>query len=584
MVYRPEHPNPQFERSSYRCLNGIWGFEIGTPEGRIGRELAGSIVVPFCPESELSGIGLRDFITDCVYTREIEVSREDLEGRLVLHFGAVDYLTEVYVNGSFVVRHIGGYTPFEADIAPFAHVGANRITVCVHDDVRENTASGKQSKKRESFGCFYTRTTGIWQTVWLERTPENYIKNVKFFPDAEHGSVGVEVETAGRGVLSVRVCYEGKEVAQAEADADAVCKLSLPLAVKKLWEPGAGRLYDVELTFGQDRVKSYFGLRDVKYSGRKFLLNGKSVFQRLVLDQGYYSDGIYTAPNAEAIKDDIRISMSLGFNGARPHQKLFEPRYLYECDKAGYMVWGEYASWGILYETLDSLEQFLAEWKEAVLRDFNHPCIVQWCPLNEAWTNLEDKSKVRDIRFVESVYAYTKRLDPTRPCVDTSGGYHGRHTDLFDFHCYHSPEEIGEYIKAIEEKGELIMDTLYPAVKEEGAMYDGNLPLNASEFGGVAYQPHGGVNGVQSAETCVRERSAWGYRVCDSESDFADLYVRATEQLLACKKISGFCYTQLYDVEQEQNGLFTYEREAKLSADALARIAACNRRRAAIEE
>ncbi len=571
MAYRSEHPNPQFRRDSYECLNGKWEYEIGKADGKINASLSSEIEVPFCPESKLSGIERTDFIPDCIYSKIIRLSEYDLKERLVLHFGAVDYRAKVYLNGQKIVEHVGGYTPFEAVLGDAAVVGENRITVVVHDDIREKYAGGKQSAKLESFGCFYTRTTGIWQTVWLERIPHEYIRSFRFFPSVEDTSFDAVVTVEGEGEVTVRALYEGREVGFAREEISYRKRLHVPLLERHLWEIGAGRLYDVEITFGADKIYSYFGLRSTKYEGRKYLLNGESVFQRLVLDQGYYPDGIYTAVDDDTLKRDIALAQALGFNGARLHQKLFEPRYLYYCDKAGYLVWGEYASWGRGYENLDGIGQFLGEWREAVERDFNHPCIVQWCPMNEAWTNLDDPKKVRDVRFVEAVYAFTKALDPTRPCVDVSGGYHGTHTDLYDFHCYHTPEEITEYIKAIEEKNELVMDTLYAKDPEEGTLYCESLPLNASEYGGTAFKAGG------------QTENGWGYRNCATEADFIEQYVRATEQWLACEKMSGFCYTQLYDVEQEQNGLYTYDRKPKLSEDGMAKIAACNRTKAAIE-
>lgn len=583
-MYRTEHPNPQFRRDSYECLNGKWEFEIGTGTGKTNCPLSSVIEVPFCPESALSGIGIKDFIPDCVYSRTVYAAEKDLEGRLVVHFGAVDHTADVYLNGIWLCRHEGGYTPFETELNSAARIGENRLTVVVHDDVRENTPSGKQSAKPQSYGCFYTRTTGIWQTVWMERTPREYIRSVRFFPDAERASVSAEITAEGEGKIKIRVLYEGKEVGKAEETLAFRKRIEIPLSEKHLWEAGAGRLYDVEITYGKDKVYSYFGLRNVRYDGRKFLLNGKSVFQRFVLDQGYYPDGIYTAPTAETMEKDIGLAQKLGFNGARLHQKVFEPLYLYYCDRAGFMVWGEYASWGVHYETLEALGIFAAEWREAIERDFNHPCIVQWCPLNEVWENLDDKSKVRDLRFVEAVYALTKMLDETRPCVDVSGGYHGRFTDLYDFHCYHTPEEIAEYVKAIEERGDLVMDTIYSASPEQGTLYDGSLPLNASEYGGVAYAKDGTAHGLNGSVACVQETQDWGYRACSSEAEFAEQYVKATEELLSCRKISGFCYTQLYDVEQEKNGFYTYERRSKLSELSAKRIAECNAKISAIEE
>lgn len=565
---RVEHPNPQFMRSSYTCLNGAWDF--GKCKYEKGAVLPYRIEVPFVPESPLSGIGDRTFIPDCVYSREIEVTADDLRGRLVLHFGAVDYIAKVYINGKKATEHVGGYTAFEVDITPYVSVGKNVITVAVHDDVRENIPSGKQSKEPESHGCFYTRSTGIWQTVWLERTPLKYIKSVKFYPQPDYKTVKAEILTEGCGDVSIKVFYHGKQVGKAEGRIEYRHIFDIELSELHLWSVGDGKLYDVEIAFGSDRVESYFGFRFVKYDGMKFMLNGKSVFQRLVLDQGYYEDGIYTAKDCKQFSADIALSKALGFNGARLHQKIFEQRFLYECDKAGYMVWCEFPSWGMKCDSVKALGTFVSQWSEVIEQYFNHPSIVTWCPLNEAWEDLDNKKLVRDVRFVETAYNVTKLLDATRPCVDTSGGYHGRYTDVFDFHNYHTGEETVRYIRDIETTNTLTMDTLYaPECAQEVIPYNTKLPINASEYGGMIFA---GTDG------------GWGYQSPKSEKSFLNEYIRMTEAYLGCKKISGFCYTQLYDVEQEQNGLYSYTRGKKFSDGTMRKIAACNARVAAIEE
>ncbi len=569
-MYRNEHPNPQFKRDFYICLNGLWEFGKGKCLNSQSPDLKNMIEVPFCPESVLSGIGDTDYIPDCVYSRLINVSQEDLSGRLVLNFGAVDYIAEVYVNGKFAVRHVGGYTAFGVNITPFAVVGENRITVVVHDDIRENIPSGKQCKEPEPHGCFYMRTTGIWQTVWLEKTPENYIKKVKFYPDPANNSVKTEVFAEGCAQAKINVFFEGRLVGSAEGYTEYRRVFDVPLSEAHLWEVGKGNLYDVDVVFGEDKVNSYFGLRTVSYDGKKFTINGKSVFQRLVLDQGYYEDGIYTAKEAEQFENDIKLSMSLGFNGARLHQKVFEQRYLYESDKAGYIVWGEFPSWGMKYDCLDSLGTFISQWSEVIEQYFNHPSIVIWCPLNEVWEDLENSKLIRDIRFVEAAYSATKALDGTRPCIDASGGYHGKFTDIFDFHNYHLSKKTLKYVEDINNSDMLTMDKTYaPAAAQESVLYDGKLPLIASEYGGMAYSCKG---------------KNWGYHTFDSEEDFLAEYLKMTKSYLSCEKISGFCYTQLYDVEQEQNGLFFYNRKRKFSDKILKEIADCNKLAAAIEK
>lgn len=571
---KPLHPDPQFERANYECLNGTWGFSYGKIAGKENCAFDGAIRVPYCPESELSGVHTTDFIPDCAYTREIDVRKEDLDGKLWLRFGAVDYRAEVYINGKLAGSHTGGFTAFAVEITPFVTAGRNRITVAVHDDAHEKTPRGKQSDRPDSYGCFYTRVTGIWQTVWLERTPAQYIKSLRFTPDAAHGKVRIDIAVAGKARAEVAVTYNGRVAGRAAGEADGNATFDIALDEIHLWEIGAGRLYDVCVRFGDDEVKSYFGLRDVAYCGKRFTVNGKSVYQRFVLDQGYYPRGVYTPERDAQYGEDIALAQSLGFNGARLHQKVFAPRYLYECDRRGFLVWGEYASWGVAIDDVRSLETLRAEWTEAVEQMRNHPCVAAWCPLNETWEDLSDATRVRDVRLPEGMYRATKSLDPTRPCVDVSGGYHGKHTDIADFHCYESYAAIKSRLQTLA-YGKADFPKMYAAGEDIG--YNGE-PLVLSEFGGVTFN---GVKPPPSA--CVRETAAWGYDTAQSKEAFVADYVKTVDMLLSCAELSGFCYTQLYDVEQEQNGLFTFDRKPKLGKELMRKIAECNRRTAAIE-
>lgn len=553
-IPRAEHPNPQFERKNWTNLNGEWEFEIDYGKSGIEREfykrdsLDGKIIVPFCPESELSGVGHKDFMAAVWYRRTFPITKQQLSGRVILHFGAVDYEAVVYVNQKEVGRHCGGYTSFAFDIADFVAEGENVLTVCAIDDVRNPyQPRGKQSERYYSHDCDYTRTTGIWQTVWLEYIPENYIKNAWFYPDANNCKVTIKADLQGCGTLEVLTAYQGKETGKASAvSKGGTVWLELPLTEKHLWECGNGRLYDVTLNFGEDEVKSYFGLRSIRFDGMKFLLNDKSVFQRLVLDQGFYPDGIYTAPTEEALARDIELSLAAGFNGARLHEKVFEPRFLYHCDRMGYMVWGEYANWGFDHTNADGLSAFLSEWREALTRDFNHPAIVCWCPFNETW---DLNGRRQDNRILESVYRETKALDSTRPCVDTSGNFHVV-TDIFDVHTYIQDVEEFKKIFSDFEAGEELKVQCH-----ERQMHKGE-PVNISEYGGIRWDESGVSDG-------------WGYGDAPKTKDeFLARLKGLTDVILDSNKIFGFCYTQLYDVEQEVNGLYTYERKPKFdSAD-----------------
>lgn len=604
---RPEHPQPQFQRKNWQNLNGPWRFAFDF--GRSGRnrkwqevtattpalekqgllenenlfENWGSaphgnlftqeIIVPFCPESKLSGLNYQDFIPACWYQREIQVTENQLLvdeaghlGKIRLHFGAVDYFCEVFVNGVSVGTHQGGYASFYFDIEEQLLPGTNTLTVYVEDDPRSGLQpGGKQSRFFYSRGCDYTRTTGIWQTVWLEFFPAEFIENFRFFPNVAESSVTVEVKTGGLEMkeLTATVFYEGRKMGRVQSQLTTpFTTLQIPLAEKHLWELGAGRLYDVELTYGNDVVKSYFGLREVSFSGYKFLLNGQAVFQRTVLDQGFYPDGIYTAPSDEALKQDIELSLACGFNGARLHEKAFEPRFLYHADQAGYLVWGEMANWGLDLSKYEAIVHFLPEWQELIARDFNHPAIVTWCPMNETW-DVEGHPQRNEI--LELVYRTTKQFDPTRPVVDTSGNYHVI-SDFYDLHDYcQDPKVFQEHFTGTLQKNGEFWDE--HAARQT---YRPNMPFCVSEYGGIKWDPESDP------------ASAWGYGDAPkTEEEFFTRYQGLTEVLLHHPKIFGFCYTQLYDVEQEKNGLYTYERKPKFDVTRFKKI---NGQKAAIEK
>ena len=408
-IPRSEHPKPQFRRDSWMNLNGLWAFEIDN--GRSGKarglsaadaQLSGQILVPFCPQSELSGVNHKDFLSGVWYRRTFELTKEQLSGRVVLHFGAVDYRCEAFVNGVGVGAHTGGYVSFCFDVTEAVHEGENVITVYAEDDERDPLIPrGKQSELFYSHGCDYTRTTGIWQTVWMEFLPETHIEKIKIFPNVETGSFDVEALLKGAGTLTVEAAYEGRPMGAASVKAEGgLVRLHLPLQETHLWELGCGRLYDLKLTYGEDKVQSYAGLRSVRLDGYRFLLNGKSVFQRTVLDQGFYPDGIYTAPSDQALENDIHLSMACGFNGARLHEKIFEERFLYHCDRLGYMVWGEFPNWGLDVTRPDAVYSVLPEWLEEMERDFNHPALIGWCPFNETWDRDHRKQDDNVLRAV----------------------------------------------------------------------------------------------------------------------------------------------------------------------------------------
>lgn len=566
-IPRSEHPDPQFQRKDWLNLNGEWDFEFdfgnsGLRAGVLEKdEWSRKINVPFCPESKLSGIEYTDFIAAVWYRKSVTVTEAQLEGRVLIHFGAVDYETYLYVNGEEAGYHKGGYTSFTFDITEFLTAGENVIAVNARDDVRDPLVPrGKQSELYNSHGCDYTRTTGIWQTVWLEFVPKAYVKSFKLFPDTVNATLGVSAVVEGEGAFKAEAFYDGRLVGSFEKTAAGFVSGDIKLSETHLWEVGCGRLYDLKITFGDDEISSYFGLRDIRIDGYKVLINGKSVFQRLVLDQGFYADGIYTAPSDEALEKDIRLSLAVGFNGARLHQKVFEPRFLYHCDRLGYIVWGEFGNWGLDYSRDGALEAMLPQWCESVARDFNHPAIVGWCPFNETWDR--DGRKQND-ELLRIVYRVTKQLDETRPCIDTSGNFHVE-TDIFDVHDYEQKVEIfkGNYDRLMTEG---VLFEHFPDRQE----YDGKKPAFVSEYGGIQWSL--GSRG-----------DAWGYgNAPKSEQEFIDRYKGLTDALLDNERMFGFCYTQLYDIEQEQNGLYYYDRSPKFAPEIFRRI---NSRKAAIED
>ena len=570
MLPRNEYPRPQFERRDWLNLNGTWQFEIdagdsGRERGILDKEtLDGEILVPFCPESKLSGVEHLDFMKAVWYKRTFKLPRQAEGKRVFVNFGAVDYAAEIWVNGISCGTHRGGYSSFQIEITKAVKTGENVIVVNARDDqLGRRQPFGKQCASYNSKGCSYTRTTGIWQTVWLEWTSEERIRDVRLTPDGINGTLSIEAALEGelKGcTLKAEAFYEGEYETEAELDADGGrVNLMLLFEDPKLWNPGEPRLYELRLSLlkdgvALDRVKSYFGLRTVSFDGKKCLINGKPVFQRLILDQGFYPDGVYTAPTDDELKNDILRSMAMGFNGARLHQKVFEQRFLYWADKLGYIVWGEMPSWGIDAKDASTPEVFISEWLEVLHRDYNSPAIVGWCPWNEVWGESADGARDATLRLS---YLVTKAFDKTRPCIDASGGIHAL-TDIFDVHDYEQqPAVFGERYAPGKE-----IPNFFPRAQK----YEGQ-PVFVSEYGGIRWNPDG---------------QGWGYgEGPKTEEEFIARYKGLTDALLDNPDHMGFCYTQLTDVEQERNGLYYYDRAPKFDPNV---ICAITSRKAAIEE
>ncbi|MBE6725184.1 MAG: beta-galactosidase [Ruminococcaceae bacterium] len=579
-IPRPEHPRPQFVRDTWANLNGIWDFLFDFGNSGMDREfwkdeafdgamkdsrMPTSITVPFCPESRLSGIGYTDWIAAVWYRRTFSLNEAQTAGRVLLHFGAVDYHSVVWINGRKAGEHKGGYSSFSFDITAFVNQGENTVTVYAEDDNRSGKQPvGKQSTKYQSHACSYTRTTGIWQTVWLEFTPKNAISYAKITPYVPARAALIDVEVTGGASVTAEAFYDGRLVGKASAKpVYGLAHLALQLGELHLWDAGQPELYDLVLTLdGADTVKSYFGMRSVELDKNGLRLNGRPVFMRTVLDQGFNPEGVYTAPDDEFLRRDIELSMDLGMNGARLHQRVFEERFLYWADHLGYLVWGEYAD-GHRLNDADGIANFLPEWMETVRRDYSHPAIIGWCPENESYW-CHDVNPICQTAY----YDVTKAMDPTRPVIDASGGVHFK-TDMFDIHDY---EQDPVRLKASLDK--MLEDPMYahnPIHQEQLRLhvYEGQ-PYWISEYGGTFWNPD--------------EPGGWGYgNAPKTEEEFAARYAGLTGVLLDNPRICGFCYTQLTDIEQEQNGLYKYDRSRKFSDAVYDAIREANVRRAAME-
>lgn len=564
---RPEHPRPDRERSEWRNLNGVWEFaetDDSADESWLepAKVYPDTILVPFCRESSLSGLGRRGFVKNVWYRRQFERPADWQSPRTRLHIGACDWRTRVWLNGHLLSEHVGGSAPFAFDVTDRLKPGVNTLIVHAFDDTRSGLqALGKQCHELESFGCHYTRTTGIWQTVWLEGVGESYITDCRIEPDVEGGRflLHAEVEGPAEGLTLKAVVHAGKkQVASAEAPADwRNGRLVLNLAEKRLWSPKTPFLYDIHLTLARgaqvvDRMRTYAGLRSITIRGAAILLNGQPVFQRLVLDQGFYPDGIWTAPSDAALRRDIELSQAAGFNGARLHQKVFEPRFLYWADRLGYLVWGEFPNWGLNYGNPAVNLPVIGEWGEIVRRDRNHPALIGWCPFNETPREAVPLQNV--------VVNLTRQLDPSRPIIDTSGWTHGLpDAEVMDAHDY---DQNPATFRARWLDSFHAVDSLPERYGGRGARV---VPFMVSEFGGIGWDLGMG----------------WGYG--NPPKTLEEFYARhkgLTEALLDNPRMFGFCYTQLTDVEQERNGIYTYDRKPKFD---LQRIRAVNARAAKYE-
>ena len=575
-VPRAEHPRPDFMRAEWRTLNGSWEFEFddqnrGLVERWFRRDQPFSkrIVVPYAFQTRLSGIGDPAFHDIVWYRRTLDVPVAWQGKRVLLNFGAVDYQATVWVNGEQAASHRGGHTPFGADITDWLKPSGNVVTVRVEDPSTDRTIPrGKQYWKEKSESIFYTRTTGIWQPVWIEAVQPTRITMLRMTSDIDRAQVTVQataLNPADNLRLRVALKLRDQPVTQAESACGVRgCTTILSLDRQELWSPERPNLYDatVELVSGaqvHDTVSSYVGLRKVSVHDGRVYLNNAPYYLRLVLDQGYWPESLLTPPSDDAIQYDIRMTKAVGFNGARKHQKVEDPRWLYWADKMGLLVWGEMAN--AYFYSPEYVSRFVSEWQEAVARDYNHPSIIAWVPINESWGVPDILTDRVQQEHVKSLYRLTRSLDATRLVVDNDGWEHTDSTDLMTLHDYArtGAELTARYDHLTREPGRI------PRNGKEalayGYQYNGT-PFLMTEFGGIAFRLGAPQTGNE-----------WGYSGIEpTQQSFLERLDGLVKALRQNRMWAGFCYTQLTDVEQEINGVLTYDRKPKADPDVLKKI------------
>ncbi len=577
-MLNPDHPDPQFQRSTWQLLGGTWGFCFAAKgQYREPSEVHfdRSIALPYPPESPRSGVGDQGYHPVVWYRTELALSRAQLGSRrLLLHFGAVDDLASVWVNGVLAGQHRGGFTPFVLDVTDLLAGGEMQsLVVCAEDDPHDLAKPrGKQDWQLEPHGIWYPRTTGIWQPVWYELVPATRLDALRWSCDLASWSLRLSGRALGAegGGLKLRVRIWARE----QLLADAVVWLSEPEFSQEialaggaagaedarawlLWSPEHPQLLDAQIelldTQGQvaDQVFSYTALRSVGRDAAHFLLNERPYFLRLALDQGYWPQGLMSASSAE-LRREVELARMLGFNGVRKHQKSEDPRWLYWCDRIGLLVWSELPS--AYAFTARSRERLVSEWLEILRKDRSHPCVVAWVPLNESWGVAQMGSDPAQEDFVRALYYLTRSEDPSRP-VSANDGWEQPVTELLTIHDYTpDPDQIRARYRdcsALEHSLEQFRPAGRPLLR--GGFSGRDLPVILSEFGGIAFSDGGG----------------WGYSRANDAEDFLRHYQALLQAVRDSEVLAGFCYTQLADTFQERNGLLYEDRSPKADLAAL---------------
>ncbi len=579
------HPRPQLTRARWTDLCGQWGFayddeDRGLDGGWQDRAdvFTKAITVPFPPESPASGVGETGFHPIVWYRRTFTVGPDEEGERLLLHCGAVDYSARVWVNGQLVASHSGGHTPFCADISPALRPEGEQVVVIRAEDAPADLAQprGKQDWQEHPHRIWYHRTTGIWQPVWLEPVAATHITALRWTPDLDRGLLGLALSLQRRDEAPLRVRVQLALHGRPLADDTCVVRgttLHREIALDAgaltmgadqiLWSPRFPNLIDAVITVldGEhtiDEVQSYAGLRSVGVANGRFTLNRRPYYLRLALEQGYWPQSHLAAPSAEALRREVELAKELGFNGVRIHQKVEDPRFLYWCDRLGLLVWGEMANAYVFSN--EAVERLTREWIDVLARDYSHPCIVAWVPLNESWgINNVARDRAQQ-RYVQALYHLTKTLDPTRPAIGNDGWEHivG---DIFGIHDYTFE---GAALRQRYGDTESIERTIREVQPAHHAVTLPDLrradePIMITEFGGISDRPD--------------DQTEWfGYGTVASRAEFLSKYRELVDAILDSPVVAGFCYTQLTDTGQETNGLLTEERVHKLDPAAVRAI------------
>ncbi|HIU76708.1 MAG TPA: beta galactosidase jelly roll domain-containing protein [Candidatus Pelethocola excrementipullorum] len=583
--YKKDYPRPQFVRDQWVNLNGRW--EFGFDDDNVGEKERWfhefpemkKINVPFAYETKVSGIEDETAHHYVWYHTKFEIPEPSQKQKLMLHFEGSDFVTKVWVNGEYAGEHKGGYSRFSFEISNLLKKGTNTLTVKVEDSLDPRQPRGKQRWMPENFGCWYIQTTGIWKTVWMEYVPEISLSHVKMTPDLESGTLDVEYDlsipdyiVSSELEVEAVVFFDGDTVARNRVmvDRDIIRTIIDLRSVhnKKaqwgvfMWSPSDPQLYDIEFRVyykgvQQDLVASYFGMREIRIDGPNVLLNGEPLYQRLILDQGYWKDSQLTPPDEEALIKDIDKIMELGYNGLRKHQKTEDERFLYWCDVKGMLVWSEAPS-SYVY-TDYSVELFIKEWIDIVKQNYNHPSIITWTPINESWGMPKIETNRTQQHFSEAIYHITKSLDSGRPVIVNDGWEHTV-SDIITLHDYDQSGEdmLEKYINYHDE----IMDTRKYHCHNKSAFANGfeykGQPVIISEYGGTAF---------------VNDEDGWGYGdKVSSEKEFLERFEALTMAIKKIPYVCGYCYTQVTDVQQEVNGLMDIHRNFKADARAIKEI------------